>query len=89
MIDDIGVESENDCEMRRANPWSFPITTTIFQSLNECFQRGLLDSSNTLKIAESVVLVSFPIMSKAWLLMKIWLAYASRITLWILPLQAG
>jgi len=88
MIDDIGQESDDDGEMRRPNPRSFLTTKSGFQSLNGSFKRGLSDSSDTLKLSETVLLVSLPITSKALMLMRMWLGYASTITLWILPLQA-
>jgi len=58
-----------------------------FESLSGRFERGLSDSSDTLKSSETVLLVSWPITSKALLLMRKWLAYTSMITLWILPLH--
>jgi hypothetical protein len=51
------------------------------KSLNGSFKRGLSDSSDTLKSSETVLLVSLPITSKALLLMRMWLGYASTITL--------
>jgi len=62
--------------------------TQASRGLNRSFKWGLSDSSNTLKWTETVPLVSWPITHKALLLMRMWLIYASTITLWILPLQA-
>ena len=58
------------------------------KSLNGSFKGGLSDSSDCLKSSETLLLVSFLITTKALLLMRMWLGYASTITLWILPLQA-
>jgi len=56
--------------------------------LNGSFKRGLSDCSDALKSSKTVLLVLLPMMSKALLLMSMWLGYASTITFWILPLQA-
>jgi len=58
------------------------------KGLNACLKRGLSDSSDTLKSSGTVLLFSLLISSKPLLLMKMWLGYASKITLWSLPLQA-
>jgi len=52
------------------------------------FNGGLSDSSDTLKSCETMVLVSLPITSNGFLLMRLWLGSPSTITLCILPLRA-
>jgi len=58
------------------------------KSLNGSLKRGWSDSNDTLNAFETVLLVCLPIMSKALLLIRMWLGYVSTITLRILPLKA-
>ena len=58
------------------------------KSFNGSFKRGFSDSSDTLEPSRTMLLVSLPITSKALWLTRMWLGYASTITLSILPLQA-
>jgi len=83
-----GGESDVDRETQGPDSRSFPTTNTSFQSLNGWVNRRLSDSSNTFKSSVTMLLVSLLITSKPLLLMRMWLGYASIITLWILQLQA-
>jgi len=58
------------------------------KSFNWSLKKALPDSSHNMKSSENVHLVSLIIVSKAWMMTSLWLAYASTITLRILPLQA-
>jgi len=58
------------------------------ESLKWGFNRGVPDRGNTLKSPETMLLVPLPITCNASLLMRMWLGYTSRITFWIIPLQA-
>jgi len=54
---------------------------------NRSFQRNWSDSSDTLKLSETVPSDSLPTRSNSLLLMRMWLGYASTITWQILQLQ--
>jgi len=56
--------------------------------LNGIFKNVLTDCSNTLKPAETMLLVNLLITSQGLLQITMWLGYAIMITFWIFPLQA-
>jgi len=81
MIDDIGEELDDDGRRGAQIQEASRRRKQASKCLNGNFKRGLSDSSDTLKSSETVLLVSLPITSKAMLLMRMWLGYASTITL--------
>jgi len=58
------------------------------KSNKESLKGGLSNCTDARKWSKTVLLVCLPIINKELLLTRMWLGYASTITLWILPLWA-
>jgi len=69
-------------------PEAFRQRRQVSNSLNGCFTGELSDCSITLTSSETILLVYLRMTCNRLFFMKMWLHYASIITLWILPLPA-
>jgi len=59
MIDDIGEESDDDREMRRPNPRSFPTTKTGFQKFERKLQKRIIRQQQYLEVIQNRALGLF------------------------------
>jgi hypothetical protein len=81
MIDDISKESDDYGETRRPNPRSFTTTKIGFQKFERKLQKRIISQQRYLEFIRNCALGVLPITSKALLQLRMWLGYASTITL--------